>query len=250
MNCLEFRRVVLEAPHKLKPTLELHKQQCQECQRYYEQLQASEMQLMEALAVPVPDDLAAKIMLQCSFEQSEKEVEVAETAPKVVPLKSKTFRQFVGGFAVAASVMMGVVFWQAHLNSEQLQLTDMLVQHMEHEAHSLLLEQPISAGRVSYALNNVGIKPMDEIANVTYAANCLVNDKMVAHLVVNTDKGPVTVLLMPNNQFGNEFAQEDKEWQVSLANMKRGSLALIGPKALDLAQVQQQVMNSVEVLQI
>ncbi|MDE1461983.1 DUF3379 family protein [Spartinivicinus poritis] len=251
MNCLEFRRVVLEEPQQLSPALAEHKQQCKECLRYYTQLQEQEALLMEALAVPVPDDLAAKIMLQCSFDQTSDQ-EVTETEPTIVPLKSKskTFRQFIGGFAVAASVMMGVVFWQAHLNSEQQQLTEMFVQHMEHEAHSLVLEEPIPVGRVGFTLNNVGIKAMAELANVTYAANCVIEDKMVAHLVVKTDKGPVTVLLMPHKQFGDEFAEEAKQWQVALNNMKQGSVAFIGPKSLNMEPIQQQVMQSVDVLQI
>ncbi|WP_163832828.1 DUF3379 family protein [Spartinivicinus ruber] len=249
MNCLEFRRVVLEEPQQLAPALVAHKQQCKECHRYYVQLQEQEALLMEALAVPVPDDLAAKIMLQCSFDETSDQ---ADANSSVVPLKSKgkTFSQFIGGFAVAASVMLGVVFWQTHLSSEQRELTEMFVQHMEHEAHSLVLEEPISVGRVGFTLNNVGIKPMGELVNVTYAANCIIEDKMVAHLVVKTDKGPVTILLMPNKQFKTEFAQEAKQWQVALTNMKQGSAAFIGPKTLDMEPIQQQVMQSVDVLQI
>ncbi|PIW71165.1 MAG: DUF3379 domain-containing protein, partial [Hydrogenophilales bacterium CG12_big_fil_rev_8_21_14_0_65_61_21] len=64
MNCLEFRRLALANPlHPGAAALE-HEAACPDCARFYLDLRRQEEEMYQALAIPVPEGLADRILLK------------------------------------------------------------------------------------------------------------------------------------------------------------------------------------------
>src|SRR5438270_15750 len=64
MNCLDFHRAKLADPRRLTDEARLHVQACPECAAFASSVDEGERHLAEALASPVPDGLAERIILR------------------------------------------------------------------------------------------------------------------------------------------------------------------------------------------
>ncbi|MBS01740.1 MAG: hypothetical protein CMQ24_03425 [Gammaproteobacteria bacterium] len=73
MNCLDFRREALADPRlaRTEPALAEHAAACDACRRFAGELAALDAEIERALDVPVPEGLAARIMLRTSGHGSD-----------------------------------------------------------------------------------------------------------------------------------------------------------------------------------
>ncbi|MBP7625203.1 MAG: DUF3379 family protein, partial [Xanthomonadales bacterium] len=63
MNCLEFRRAIGTDPRGLDAAALAHRAQCPRCSEAHERALGFERALVAAIAIPVPDTLAERILL-------------------------------------------------------------------------------------------------------------------------------------------------------------------------------------------
>ena len=63
-NCLEFRREKLADPRHLSPDALAHLNECAACRGFAAEINENEARLAAALAVPVPEGLAERIVLR------------------------------------------------------------------------------------------------------------------------------------------------------------------------------------------
>ena len=64
MNCLEFRRMCLSDPGNRETDYLSHREGCEECSRYSNNVNGLDRKIEQALRVPVPEDLANRIKLR------------------------------------------------------------------------------------------------------------------------------------------------------------------------------------------
>ena len=69
MNCLEFRRQLAVDPKTRDAVFLQHKQECPRCAEAYARAMLFEASLAEAMAVPVPENLAERILFAQATEQ-------------------------------------------------------------------------------------------------------------------------------------------------------------------------------------
>src|SRR5712691_6248359 len=63
MNCLEFHRMKLADPHRLPPEAQAHAAQCAACATFARSIDEAERDVERALATPVPEGLADRVLL-------------------------------------------------------------------------------------------------------------------------------------------------------------------------------------------
>ena len=80
---------------------------------------------------------------------------------------------------------------------------------------------------------------------VTYAQPCVINGKDVPHLVIQGERGPVTILLMPHEEVAEETPLDGDSIKGVILPVGKGSIAIIGERDELLAPIQKNVVNSV-----
>ncbi len=75
--------------------------------------------------------------------------------------------------------------------------------------------------------------------------SCSINGNDVPHLVVQGEKGPITILLMPKERVEAASEIEGENVHGLILPVGDGSIAIIGGKEESLDRVQQNVMDSV-----
>ncbi len=255
MNCMDFRRVSLEDPQGLSESATIHVQSCSACNVYYRQLLKQERLLERALNVGVPEDLVAHTLLRHGFEQKDIPAKTGnnqELDSTLTPINSSinssfSWRRFATGFALVASIVAVTIGINVQQLSDPEEIARMLVSHIEEEAHTLSARDTVSKGRLTNTLSNVDIQQLAHLGDVTFAGNCLVDGKWAAHLVMKTEQGPVTVLLMPNSKLRSIDHLGSGGDRVQTVALRGGSMALIGSDRKELDLVRERVVSSVRI---
>ncbi|MFK8017783.1 MAG: DUF3379 family protein [Gammaproteobacteria bacterium] len=228
MNCEDFRQQLLSAPDDMSDAMATHMEACEPCQDVASSMLAMDTVLREAMEVEVPQNLGQTVLMQKILQRKRR---------VSIPL-----------FALAATVMLGIgLAAGVFLGRSSTELPDALVAHVLHEP---LLLQPsnesISIQRVNYVLDQANVGLRADIGRVRHAGLCVFNGKKVPHLVVHTENGPVTVMLLPDEPVSRVQTFENGDFQGVIVPNGRGSIAIIGGEASDIEPVRQQFSQAVE----
>jgi hypothetical protein len=215
MNCLAFRRQLAVDPATRDPAFLAHRQECAGCAEACGRADAFEHSLRRALAVPVPEGLAERILLRQTTEQR-------VTARRSGP----------GWLAIAAAVVLSLA--AAIVGYRQFARPDigvMSVAHVPGEADALTLHAllPVAEVRGAFAHDHVALARAPQPG--VYAVNCEVGDSHAVHMVAQRDDGPVTVLY-----FGDRKESRRSDFQHSgmvgrAVPMAQGTLVLVAQQA-------------------
>ena len=178
MNHAHYRSALLSDPNDPNPELRAHRENCAECQAFTEKLRSFESRLGRALRIEASVSQAA--------------------SADVVSLASRR-RPAVGPrwMALAASVLFGAVvvgaIWVAVPSRS---LAAAVVAHMAGEPDAWLTEAPVPSPDLNAVLQNAKVKLMSQAGTVSYASSCPFRGYVVPHLVVQSESGPVTVMVL------------------------------------------------------
>ncbi|QWT19605.1 DUF3379 domain-containing protein [Bacillus sp. NP157] len=226
MNCLDFRRRIGAEPRSRDPELLAHRDSCREgCAAFWQRAQRFDDDLEAAMAVPVPDGLAERILL--AHATGERQVQRGHRR---------------AWMAMAASVLLAFtglgMFWR-YTDSHSLQA--LAVAHMPVEIDALALTRPmtdaeVEAGFVGRATHLKGPAP----GMVTYVHDCVVGQYPVVHAVTRMDDEPVVALYMPGKMDGTPGTFHRDGWDGREVKLRDGTLLLLAQgashKAMDLAE--------------
>jgi len=79
---------------------------------------------------------------------------------------------------------------------------------------------------------------------ITYAQTCVINGHEVPHLVIQGERGPVTILLMPEEMISGPQQLQGVNIDGVILPVGGGSIAIIGESDESLEKIQQQVLKS------
>jgi hypothetical protein len=226
MNCLEFRRRIGAEPMSHDAALLAHRDTCAACMAVWQRAQRFEHVVGEAMAVPVPDGLADRILLaQATFERrrhgSRRRVWLAMAASMVLAVA-------VGGFG-----------WRyADANS----LPAQSVAHITtYEMDSLALTAAVPHGNIEAGFAARGVSLHGPLPrDVTYVHDCWVGGERAVHLVTHDGREPMVVLYLPGKKITarEDFSREG--WTGREVPTHDGALVLLSrgarPGDLDAAE--------------
>ena len=229
MECLEFRRAAGAAPGQLGPEALSHAERCASCAAYLDQLQRLDGLIVQALRVPLPASGGGA---------------AAGAAGAGTQLPGRRNRWLALAASIIGGVLVGTLLW---VGGPEKSIPRPLVEHIEHEPEALLVtDATADPARLDKVLARAGISLRPEIGVVYYARSCPFRGDRVPHLVVQSDSGPVTVMVLRNEKSAAPVSFEEDGYKGRIVPAGPGSIAIIGSHDVNLEQVVGRVLAAVE----
>jgi len=225
MNCLDFRRHVGAEPFAAGEEIAAHRRDCAPCARHQDELQAMDGLIARALAVEAGRIGRAK-----------------QPAPSRAPAASK--RRL---FAIAASLVVGLAAGLVLLVSvPRTSVAREVMDHILHEPGTMTATDPLPPAELAGVLDPDGTRLRPDIGDVTFAARCLFDGRIVPHLVVRTPEGPVTVLMLRHRTIRKPVEIDEQGYRGLVLPAPHGSIAIVGQGIADAEGVAKKVFESVD----
>jgi hypothetical protein len=222
IGCEEYRRAVLANPRDPAPELAAHLAACRECPGYRERLLNFEGRLERALRIEAREEWGSS------------------------HARAGARR---GWLAMAASVAAALVvaggLW---LTAPHPSLAADVVAHMAGEPEAWTrTDQPVPSSDLDQVLDRAHIRLKPEAGLVSYAQSCRFRGHTVPHLVVQSARGPVTVMVLTNDSVPKTIHFEEEGYRgVIVPVAGHGSLAVLAREPDADPEVVQEVAERVE----
>ena len=215
-NCLDLRRAKLADPGRLPAGAEAHLRACSACQRFVRELESNERRIEEALRIPVPDGLADRVMLRVRNRPA-----------------SRPWRSWAMAATVVLSFAVGMQEFGLRARSDD---ASEAIRHVLHEPESFSEHRLADPAQFRTVLANFGGTLEAPIGRVLYMKLCPVPGGTGWHIVLQTEYGPATLILMPGHQ-GDPLPEEIRMegYVATVASAGQGYYALVARSEQALA---------------
>jgi hypothetical protein len=231
MNCEEYRETIAADPSFDGGAG--HLSECSGCQAYRKEMLELDQTISRALALNVPELSVPDLP----------EIE----ADNVVALPKRRMSPPVW-MAMAATVVLAafIGFRMADVGTEYDSLGEELLAHIDHEPYALRVsDEPVSDARLDRVVPATLARLDHSAGLITYAQTCVVNGREVPHLVVQGERGPVTILLMPEEMVSGPESVTGESVQGVIIPVGSGSIAIFGEREEALDRIERKVLDSV-----
>jgi hypothetical protein len=201
MNCEEARLLIGADPGADDPRVTEHLAQCAACSRYRQELR--DMDRLVSAALRVDFDAAA-------------------------PRSARTSRRPL--WAIAASLVVVLAGALAWLLNPRDSFAQQVIEHVNGEAFALVrTSQPADPRELADVLARARVQLKPDSMFVSYAAPCQFRGHVVPHLVVQTERGPVAVMVLADESAQDKPARIDEEgFRGVVVQAPRGALVVLG----------------------
>ena len=176
MEHSQYRAAIMADPHNADAELRAHRETCAECRIFTEKLLKFESRLERALRVDIPP--------RADVLPFGRKRGGAATAPR-------------RWMALAASVLLGAaIVGGVWLSLPQPSLAAAVVAHMAGEPEAWQRTEAVPQPELADVLKDSKLRLKPDAGIVSYASSCAFRGHRVPHLVVQTAKGPVTVMVL------------------------------------------------------
>lgn len=236
MNCEELRNQWLADPHRLNAEAKLHLLECLHCQEFNHIGLEREATLMTAFKVPADHDIAERILASTAAQRATR------------PDRAGLMRRWLPMAAAAClAVVVGVQLRNAPVGVDDAgnghALAVAMVDHLAHEPEALAggVATPTAEG-ISGAMQRVGLVWDGAMDAIVYAQVCLLKGATMVHMVVQTDMGPVTVL-MTGDAESREIDSAYDGWQLASVDINGSHAILAANNREALTMVEKRLQN-------
>ena len=213
IDCKHARLQIGGEPQMLSADVAQHLTTCAACSKFRDETMAMEGPLKSAFELPLQ-----------RFRESPR---------KVAP----------GRFALAASIVLALlVGGGAWLLRPQPALATEIVEHVRHESGSWGSREPVPPEVLAAVLAKAGVRYNARLP-VTYASPCPFRGHIVPHLVVQTDRGPVTVMVLSHEPVKARTEFTEGEYHGFVYPAGSGSIAVLAPKGQEIDGATKPVME-------
>lgn len=234
-GCIEFRQAIGADPRQRDPALLRHRIGCRSCNQYALGVEQLDRALAVALAVPVPEGLAHRVVLRA---------ESARRWPRPVMATAAAVA------LVAMGAVLGVLWSRSPAAYGPISLGADVMAHAHHEPSSWQAGlEPVAAHRLTGVLERGEVALLDaaQLGPVTYARTCRFRGYDVPHLMVQSVAGPAMVLLLPHERLATELALDEDGLRGVIVPVGAGSIAIVAADPAAVAAVRQRVTTAVRV---
>lgn len=205
MNCEELRTLVGAEPDSTNPEVLAHIESCPECARYRQELQAMDRLIYRALAVDAPTETIA-------------------SQPKQEQSPARMWRMAA---SVLITVLVGAMsLW---LLTPRESFAAEAIAHVKHEQFSLVrTEETVDDKELEAVLAASRLRLRPGATRVSYAQSCSFRGQRVPHLVVQTEEGPVTALVVTDAPTQPRERIDEQGFQGEIIPAPRGVIVVLG----------------------
>jgi hypothetical protein len=232
MNCEEYKLAIAADPSREDG--EAHVAGCAECRAYRDEMRSLDRRIGRALEISVPELRMPDLP----------DIDTTD----IVSLPARRRITAPVGLAVAATVVLAafVGLRMFGTNVTYPSLADEIVAHLDHEPYALrVTDEPVSDRRLTKVVPADVASMNHDAGLITYAQTCVINGKEIPHLVIQGNRGPVTILLLPDEAIDDAVQLEGESINGILLPVGGGSIAIIGERDEQLETIQKNVVNSV-----
>ena len=218
MNCEEFRFAVGAEPNTTRVEVLEHAAGCPECARYRSELRAMDEVIHQALAIDIQAPAAT------------------------LKAKAPTAGVWRIAASLAVAAVLASVIWIAYPRET---FAEEIVDHVLHEPGSWTATG-VDRAYLEHVMAEAGVSLKPDALDVTYVMTCPFRGRETPHLVVSTVRGPVTVLVMPQ-ETGVTHTQsfEEQGFVGAIVPAPKGAIAVLG-KDVDVDAVSRQVLTALD----
>lgn len=181
MNCSEFRRQLLVDPRAPELVDAASARVCDDAPARLAEALALENQIARALAVPVPGDLAERVLA-------------------ALPASPRAPQRWRWPLALAASLSVLALslgwYWRAPAAGTG-ELIAVTVQHFSHEPYALTRTGRVPQPLVERMFAEAGLQLKSDALAISYLNRCPLDRRWSVHMVMQAPQGPVTVMYLP-----------------------------------------------------
>ena len=231
MDDLEFRRRVFANPNTTDQDVNNAAKADEEKARLKASLQSLDSKLSQAVKVPVPDDLAYKLIWQQATEDFN---------------RHKRRSNWMVAMAASVAFMVGITATMLY-QAQPHNLSNDALAHVRYAE----LELPhsnvdVDMQQVNAKLAGFGGHFTQSLGNVTVANYCTLNTTQSLHLILDTEQGQMSVFIVPhrdNLDMPANFA-DDKFHGESWA-LQKANIMVVGDKNANLEPMMEKVKQSI-----
>lgn len=240
MNCEEYRESIAADPSESFAGGAEHSTACAACVGFRTEIRALDDTILRALNIDVP------------------KLEVPELPPiskgdgKVMNLPFRKAPGITSGgwIGIAASVALAAIIGMRFIGSDpghDRLLAEEVLAHVDHEPWALTVTDVAVSDAQFDRVINPAIGTMERnIGLVSYAQSCIINGRTIPHLVIQGVKGPVTLLLMPEESVHGVVPLSGESVNGVILPHGDGSIAIVAERDEEIEELQRRVVESVE----
>ncbi|MDO7085697.1 DUF3379 family protein [Pseudocolwellia sp. AS88] len=233
MDELQFRRSIYEDPHSTDEDILNAKASDPSKQKFAKEIQQLDDKILNALKVPVPDDMVQKLILRQALESHQQ-----QKKKKRVHL------------ALAASVAfaMGLTLNFMNFSTAYTTVGDYAFAHTEFEAShfSNADEAKVSLASLNKKMAAFHGNFSDNLGQLIFADYCRFDGMKSLHLVFKGETSPVNVFILPNDvdiAFTNSFSNQQLNGKSM--QFKDANIIVVGDKSEALDKWQDNIKSNV-----
>ena len=220
MKCEQFRKKLQEEPGNDDTDFHAHRQVCPPCDKAYQDAMLFEKQLSDAFSDIGPDTRPD------TRPETRPETRLADAVQDSVRRYRKNRRRY---FSITAALMMLTLAGAASFHLYQIRsLNDFVLSHIEHEIGQLNNTHVVSHSRLKQLVSQFEVPDLSVLPAITYVEKCWMRTGYGLHLIVQGQKGPVTLLFMPNESVEHSQPIQSADFTGKLYSLGQGSFALVG----------------------
>ncbi len=238
MDDLEFRRRILSEPNARDQDLLAAMRSNESNAQFAEDVRSLDAKIAQAMNVPVPENLADRILLHHS----------TASQPRLNRPISRKMMALAASFAFVAGLLIGQLHWQNLLIAPaHASLSEMAISHVRNE-QAFIEHIDEHAGSVQI---NAKMRPFAAKLNanfpyhVYYLNHCGFGSASAVHMVFAGLKGKVTLFLVPQtNNKVEHFSTE--EMKGIIEPLEQASLIVIGHQDEDLSNIVKRLLPIIQ----
>jgi len=240
MNCEDYREAIAADPSESFEYGAEHAAACESCSAFRTEMLALDDMIAGALAIDVPDLKMPELpplgeddgtVVNLPFRRTER-------------LSTPAWLGIAASFALAA--VIGLQFIGGGPGTDRL-LAEQVLAHLDHEPWALKVTNVAVSEKQLARVVHPEIGTMDRsLGLVSYAQTCIINGMRIPHLVLQGEKGPITLLLMPDEMVSSPVSLTGESVNGVILPVGNGSIAIIGERDEQIQDLEQRVVDSVE----
>ncbi len=231
MNCLEYRQQIEAEPNQHSESLSRHAVECKDCADFKRKIMRFDQRLNQALAVNVPENLEAKILLRQSFQARQ---------------RRSWGRRSLRAIAAGILIMLGLAGSGTYFYFDQQNaLENELITVVNTATHAMAAKGPVPNEKITQVFDSLGFSISESLGQVSFAGKCLVQGELAGHMIVRQNGQPITLIFFPKRNQLLQATFASKQWQGVLVPVASGTVAIIAPPELALGALREQVKKRV-----
>lgn len=235
MDDLEFRRAILADPScKDDKVLQAAKSDDSK-QQLLNELKRQDKQLQQLLNVPVPEDLASKLILKQTMAEHQKQTQKRQ--------------YWTMGLAASVALAVGLTINIANfVPGNGPGVAEYALEHVYYEEdYANTTDEQMELVQVNAKLASYGAQFTQDLGRIYYANFCDIKGVKTLHMVLQGEQGRVTVFLIPKRaelSGWEDFA--DDNYQGTFKRFESADLVVIGDKKEPIKQFKSKLVSSMQ----